>query len=69
MSSMLTLISFWKVLSSLDQREMREVSESVARELEETVHHGVYAMVGGPHFESVAEVQLLRTLGADVVGE
>ena len=48
---------------------MRDVSESVARELEETVHHGVYAMVGGPHFESVAEVKLLRTLGADVVGE
>ena len=48
---------------------MREVSESVARELEETVHHGVYAMVGGPHSQSVAEVKLLRTLGADLVGE
>ena len=48
-------------------REMREVCESVARELEETVHHGVYAMVGGPHFESPAEVKLLRSLGADVV--
>ena len=50
---------------------MREVGETVARELEETgrVHQGVYAMLGGPHFESPAEVKLLRTLGADLVGE
>ena len=48
--------------------EMREVCEGVASELEETIQHGVYAMVGGPHFESPAEVKLLRSLGADVVG-
>ena len=48
---------------------MREVSQSVARELKERVHTGVYAMVGGPQFESPAEIKLLRTLGADVVGE
>ena len=48
---------------------MREVSESVARELEETHHQGVYAMVGGPHLETVAEVNMLRALGADLVGE
>ena len=49
---------------------MREESESVARELEGRgrVHTGVYAMVGGPHFESPAEVRLLRGLGADLVG-
>ena len=45
------------------------MSETVARHLGERVHSGVYAMVGGPHFESAAEVKLLRTLGADVVGE
>ena len=50
---------------------MREVGESVARDLEETsrLQQGVYAMVGGPHFESPAEVKLLRALGADLVGE
>ena len=48
---------------------MREVSERVARDLKQNVHTGVYAYVGGPHFESGAEVKLLRTLGADVVGE
>ena len=50
---------------------MREVSEGVARDLEGSSHshQGVYAMVGGPHLESVAEVNMLRALGADVVGE
>ena len=45
------------------------MGEGVAREMGETSHHGVYAMVGGPHLESVAEVNMLRALGADVVGE
>ncbi|CAL8293472.1 unnamed protein product [Boreogadus saida] len=32
------------------------------------VHQGVYCMVGGPTFESIAEGRALRTLGADAVG-
>ena len=39
------------------------------KEMGESVHHGVYAVVGGPNFESVAEVKMLRLLGADVVGK
>ena len=52
-------------------REMREVSEGVARDLEGSSHshQGVYAMVGGPHLESVAEVNMLRRLAVDIVGE
>ena len=38
------------------------------KEMGESVHHGVYAVVGGPNFESVAEVRMLRVVGADVVG-
>jgi len=32
------------------------------------LRHGVYAGVGGPSYETPAEVRMLRTLGADLVG-
>ena len=33
------------------------------KEMGESVHNGVYAVVGGPNFESVAEVRMLLSLG------
>ena len=45
------------------------MAKTVCLELEESVHQGVYAVVGGPNFESVAEINMLRTIGADVVGQ
>jgi purine-nucleoside phosphorylase len=33
-----------------------------------TLHEGVYAMVGGPSYETAAELKFLRTIGADAVG-
>lgn len=32
------------------------------------MQEGVYAMVGGPNFESIAEARLLHRLGVDAVG-
>ena len=48
--------------------QLRSLAITVGQELGEAVHEGVYAVVGGPNFESVAEVRMLRLLGADIVG-
>ena len=47
------------------------MAKDAAKELglEEHVKEGVYAMNGGPSYESVAECKMLKALGADVVGE
>jgi purine-nucleoside phosphorylase len=40
----------------------------LARETDPDLAEGVYAILRGPHFETVAEARMLRTLGADLVG-
>ncbi|MGV0715443.1 purine-nucleoside phosphorylase [Mycolicibacterium sp. XJ662] len=40
----------------------------VAREIEPTFTEGIYAGLVGPHYETPAEIRMLRTLGADLVG-
>jgi purine-nucleoside phosphorylase len=40
----------------------------LARELDPSLVEGVYAGVPGPHFETPAEIRMLRTAGADLVG-
>ncbi|BBZ34962.1 purine-nucleoside phosphorylase [Mycolicibacterium confluentis] len=40
----------------------------VAREIDPTLAEGVYAGLPGPHYETPAEIRMLRTLGADLVG-
>jgi purine-nucleoside phosphorylase len=41
---------------------------SLAHELDPTLSEGVYAALPGPHYETPAEIRMLRTLGADLVG-
>jgi purine-nucleoside phosphorylase len=41
---------------------------ALAREIDPTLNEGVYAGLPGPHFETPAEIRMLRALGADLVG-
>jgi purine-nucleoside phosphorylase len=41
---------------------------AIAREVDATLAEGVYAGLPGPHYETPAEIRMLRTLGADLVG-
>lgn len=41
---------------------------ALAREATPALTEGVYAALPGPHYETPAEVAMLRTLGADLVG-
>ena len=41
----------------------------MAREQKITLREGIYAMVGGPQYETPAEVRWLKNAGADVVGK
>ncbi len=47
---------------------LRELALQVASEQGMTLHQGVYTGLLGPAFETVAEVEMLRRLGTDVVG-
>jgi purine-nucleoside phosphorylase len=41
---------------------------ALAREIDPTLAEGVYAGLPGPQYETPAEIRMLRTLGADLVG-
>ncbi|HUY47974.1 MAG TPA: purine-nucleoside phosphorylase [Streptosporangiaceae bacterium] len=41
---------------------------TLAREADPGLAEGVYAAMPGPHYETPAEISMLRTLGADLVG-
>lgn len=41
---------------------------AAAVEIDPTLEEGVYAQLPGPHFETPAEIRMLRTIGADLVG-
>lgn len=41
---------------------------ALVRELDPSLTEGVYAALPGPHYETPAEIRMLRALGADLVG-
>jgi purine-nucleoside phosphorylase len=41
---------------------------AIAHEIDPSLVSGVYAGLPGPHYETPAEIRMLRTLGADLVG-
>ncbi|WP_101948561.1 purine-nucleoside phosphorylase [Mycobacterium sp. 3519A] len=41
---------------------------TLAREIDPSLSEGVYAALPGPNYETPAEIRMLRTLGADLVG-
>lgn len=47
---------------------MRENALQAALRLNVKLHTGVYAFMTGPQYETPAEINMLRTLGADAVG-
>ncbi|WP_298246008.1 purine-nucleoside phosphorylase [uncultured Christiangramia sp.] len=49
-------------------RSMNEQFEKTAKELNITLHKGVYASVLGPQLETRAEYRYLKIIGADAVG-
>jgi purine-nucleoside phosphorylase len=51
-------------LTDLYSRRLR----ALARDADPDLAEGVYAALPGPHYETPAEIRMLRTLGADLVG-
>lgn len=41
---------------------------ALAKEIDPTLEEGVYAALPGPHYETPAEIRMLGTMGADLVG-
>lgn len=55
-------------LSDLYSADLRTMIGKVMKELGEPFREGVYAWFSGPSYETPAEVQMARILGADLVG-
>ncbi|CAL1612970.1 unnamed protein product [Knipowitschia caucasica] len=57
-------------MSSCYDSELRRIALEIGKQLGVggAMREGVYAMVGGPNFESIAEARLLHRLGIDAVG-
>jgi purine-nucleoside phosphorylase len=48
--------------------QLRQAAHAAARAGGFVLREGVYAMVAGPNFETLAEIRFLQRVGADAVG-
>lgn len=55
-------------LSDLYTKSLRDFVKDTAKMLNVPLFEGVYSYMPGPCFETPAEIKMLKTLGADVVG-
>jgi len=58
---------FVSLTNTYDQ-EMRDSFQALAKNMNVTLHEGVYLGVSGPCFETPAEIRMFRQLGGDVIG-
>lgn len=58
-------------MSDAYDRELQQLAMDVGLELGygDFLKEGVYCVLGGPSFETIAECRMLHRLGADAVGE
>lgn len=58
-------------MSDAYDRELQQLAMEVGQELGygDFLKEGVYCVLGGPSFETIAECRMLHRLGADAVGE
>jgi len=55
-------------MSHVYDEDLRQMLKDTALDLSIDIKEGVYAQLTGPSFESPAEIQMLKSLGADAVG-
>ena len=55
-------------LSQAYDRDLRKIAQQVAEQMDISLFSGVYAAVSGPCYETRAEMEFLKIIGADVVG-
>lgn len=57
-------------MSDAYDRKLRQMVHDVAAELGygDFMKEGVYVVLGGPSFETIAECRMLHRMGADAVG-
>jgi len=58
---------FFSMANAYDH-DLRELLKATAVQHEINLHEGVYLACAGPNFETAAEIRMMRTLGADLVG-